>query len=70
MTLTPAYGADYKSQKEVRAAFAADKDFVIADFNHPHSGRYCNRADLLKSTDSTVWIRYAKLRKIVQVDVK
>ena len=69
MTLTPAYGADYKSQKEVRAAFAADKDFIIADVMNPDSGRYCNRADLLGS-ESSVMIRYAKLRKIVQVDVK
>lgn len=69
MTLTPAYGADYKSKKEVQAAFDADKDFVIADISHPDSGRYCNRADLLKS-ESHVMIRYAGLRKVVRIDVK
>lgn len=69
MTLTPAYGADYKSKKEVQAAFDADKDFIIADIIHPDSGRYCNRADLL-GTESYVMIRYSSLRKIVKIDVK
>ena len=68
MTLTPAYGRDFKSQAAVKAAFAANSDFIIADFNHPDSGRYCNRADLLGS-ETSVMIRYAKLRKIVQVTI-
>jgi hypothetical protein len=64
MTLTPAYGRDYKTIAEVKAAFAADKDFVIADVFGGNAGRYVNRPQLL---GQTVTIRYAKLRKVVVV---
>ena len=42
-TLTPAYGADYKTIKEVTEAYDSGKDFV---FNLPVWGaRYCSCRD-------------------------
>jgi hypothetical protein len=69
MTLTPAYGRDYKSVKEVTAAFNADQDFCVADmFSGP--GTYTNRQDLLKSGIGQVTIRYKSLRSVTVVKVK
>lgn len=64
MTLTPAYGRDYKSQKAVREDFNADKDFIIADLYHPDCGRYVNKSQL---TGQTVNIRYAQLTKVMVI---
>ncbi len=64
MTLTPAYGADYKSQKEVKAALDEGKDFIINDITSRWNGLTINKADL-KGT--TFRVRYAKLRKVMEV---
>ena len=40
-----AYGRDYKSQKEVKAAWAEGKDFRINDMSDPDNGRYINKDD-------------------------
>jgi len=70
MTLTPAYGRDYKSKKAVQADLDAGKDFIIADLFHPDSGRYCNNADLKSSGVKTVMIRYNSMRSIQSFKVK
>lgn len=55
----PAYGRDYKSKAAVLADWQAGKDFRCAV-----SGRYLSVRDNLPAQ---VWIRYAKLTKIVRV---
>ena len=60
----PAYGRDYKTQKEVRADWAADKDFRITDYG-PDDGRLINRQQVPAGTHVTV--RYGNGRKTVQV---
>jgi hypothetical protein len=65
-TLTPAYGRDYKSQLEVKSAFYAGKDFIIADFSHPYDGKPMNINDC---SAGTVSIRYSKLTKVCSVIV-
>jgi hypothetical protein len=70
MTLVPAYGRDYKSGKDVKADFAAGKDFTIADYFSPDDGRVTNREDLLRAKVRSVNIRYARLTKIVVIPVK
>lgn len=65
MTLTPAYGRDYKSVQAVREAYNKGDDFVIADMFHEASGRYVNKAQLL--TERNVFVRYQKLTKITLV---
>lgn len=70
MTLTPAYGKDYKNKREVLEAFDADKDFVINDIMSPDNGRYCNKRDLVTQGIKTVNIRYKKLTQVAVVKVK
>ena len=62
VTLTPAYGRDYKSKKAVLAAWNAGQDFGIAT---PNYGRYMSERDNEHFT--SIWIRYNKLERIIQV---
>lgn len=63
MTLTPAYGRDYKTKKAVLTDWNDDRDFIIADFSHPDDGRYANRPQF--NTGDRIQIRYAALRKVL-----
>ena len=69
LILTPAYGRDYRSVKELKTDWDADKDFVVANLFHGN-GTYTNRADLLREGVRSVQIRYAKLRKVTVLQVK
>lgn len=64
MTLTPAYGRDYKSKKEVQAALDADFDFILNDFSSPWDGKPVNQSQLRELRVGVVHVRYCKLRKI------
>jgi hypothetical protein len=66
VTLTPAYGRDYKSQKAVKADWAAGKDFIIETFGHPHEGKPINKQDADGTTD-TYNVRYDQKREAVKV---
>lgn len=70
LILTPAYGRDYRNQKEVVEAFKDNRDFVIHDISSPYDGRYANREDLINTEYTHVNIRYAKLRKVLQVRIR
>ena len=61
--LTPAYGRDYSSQKQVIEDFEDNKDFVIQP-----QGFYINKEQI--PVGLTVNIRYAKLRKVLPIKVK
>ena len=56
---TPAYGRDYKSQKEVKAAWDAGLDFQCQPY-----GQYVNKEDAEK-LNITVQVRYDRLRKVM-----
>lgn len=62
MTLTPAYGRDYKSKAAVLADWNADQDFIEA-----LSGKPVNRADL-SSYEGIITIRYRKLTSAVNIE--
>ena len=64
MTVTPAYGRDYKSQKAVKADWNAGKDFVLRDISSQWDGRLCNKEDL---AGKSVMVRYHNLTRIVKV---
>lgn len=68
ITLTPAYGQDYKSKSEVLGAWKAGADFQIASFG-PESGRYVNCQDLA-GKPTTLSIYYGKLRKVTVIEWK
>lgn len=61
MTLTPAYGKDYKSKKKVEAAFREGKDFHMTDIVKGLSG-YCSIRDFQPGDEVT--IRYKKLTQV------
>jgi hypothetical protein len=65
LTVVPAYGRDYKSQKEVRADYEADKDFRICDMSSPYDGAMVNKSD--KPANVTLMVRYARLTKVVAI---
>jgi len=62
LTVVPAYGRDYKSQKEVKAAWAEGKDFRIEDMSSPDNGRYVNKDDKVKGI--TFNVRFDQNRKV------
>ena len=70
MTLTPAYGRDYKSKKAALADWEAGKDFTIADVFSGDHGRKINREDAVNSGVREVNIRYQQLTKIAVVTVR
>ena len=64
MTVTPAYGRDYKSAKAAKADWNEGKDFMIADVMHPDCGRYVNKPQI---THEKVRIRFDSKRKTCNV---
>ena len=67
MTLTPAYGRDYKSKAAVVADLKADKDFIIADITSRWCGKPANRSQLIEAGTRVVTVRYGKLRKVTRI---
>ncbi len=67
MTAVPAFGRDYKTKKEVLAAWAEGKDFIVRDMFNAWDGRLFNKDSLEKGT--RVGIRYKKLTQQVFVTV-
>jgi hypothetical protein len=64
MTLTPAYGRDYKSMKEVKSDFEAGKDFIIADVMDRYHGKPVNKEQLQAAGVTQVTVRYKNLRAV------
>ncbi len=67
MTLTPAYGRDYKSKAAALADFDDNTDFIINDAFSPWDGKPVNKAQL---SGQKVTIRYSNLKKVFVVQVK
>lgn len=63
--ITPAYGRDYKSMKDVQADFDAGKDFRWQSFD---GEGIVNREDFV--VGAKIQARYAKIRKVGMVTVK
>ena len=64
MTLTPAYGRDYKSKKEVIAAWDSNQDFLVNDVSSPWNGSYINKADAKRASLREVNFRYKRLTMV------
>ena len=60
ITISPAYGRDYKSAKAARSDFDAGKDFKMESI--AHGSGYCSKADFEKGLN--VQIRYDNLKKV------
>ena len=67
LTLVPAYGRDYKSKKEVLAAFDANKDFMLQSFDRQG---LTSKQELAKLNPGAACnIRYKRLTQIVVTKV-
>ena len=70
LTILPAYGRDYKDKQSVLESWQSGQDFRIAA-PFEFSGQYVNRSDIETFKDkipvSSVFIRYGKLRKILEI---
>lgn len=60
--VTPAYGRDYKNQKEVKADWNAD-----LDFQETASGSYINKSGA-KALDLKVIVRYSRNMKVMNMN--
>jgi hypothetical protein len=69
MTVTPAYGRDYKSAKAAKADWEAGKDFIVADISDPYCGKPINIADAKGAGIATINIRYAATTKVTVVTI-
>lgn len=63
ITLTPAYGRDYKSGSDAREDFEAGLDFILNDISSPYDGKPCSIRDFSDGTD--IKLRYKKLRALL-----
>ena len=66
IVLSPAYGRDYKSAKEVKAALLSGKDFRIESIG-PNAGRYCSLRDF--PVGQVLNVRYRGLRQVLSITV-
>jgi len=68
LTVIPAYGRDYKNQKEVLLDWNGGKDFIIKDISSGHDGWMINKQDAGHLGVKYVQIRYDGCRKIMITD--
>ncbi len=64
MTLTPAYGRDYKFKAAAVKDWADGKDFIINDITSQWDGRPTSIRDW---PEDVVYLRYCQLRKVAKV---
>ncbi len=70
MTISGAYGRDYKSKKAALADWNDDKDFEIRDL-FSGGGTYVNRADLNAGGNTqTISLRYKADRSVAVISRK
>jgi len=67
-SIIPAYGRDYRNQKDAKQAWADGKDFIIQNFFSPDDGRYVSINDI--GPDDTAELRYSNLSKVIIVKGK
>jgi hypothetical protein len=69
LTLSPAYGRDYKSKADAKQAWEEGKDWTIEGM-HPDAGRYTSIRDIdmfLADGYDSVRLRYNGLRDLVDL---
>ena len=64
ITLTPAYGRDYKSKAAAQSDLDAGKDFILNDYASRWNGKPVNKDQLVNHLAlREVVVRYGGLRK-------
>jgi hypothetical protein len=62
INLVPAYGRDYKSQKEVQQAWDENKDFIVQGL--AGHGQATNKSESIELGVKIALIRYARMTKV------
>ncbi len=62
INLVPAYGRDYKSQKEVQQAWDENKDFIVQGL--AGHGQATNKSESIELGVKVALIRYARMTKV------
>jgi hypothetical protein len=70
ITITPAYGRDYRSKAAAQADLDANKDFILSDLMSPWDGRPINRPQLVEQGHRQVNVRFGKGRKVAVLEVR
>lgn len=70
MTLTPAYGRDFKNKAEIRAALIAERDFIGHDGDNPAYYGYVNLQQMPEMEIDVLNVRYSKLTKVAVFNVE
>jgi len=69
MTLVPAYGRDYKSVEEIKAALkAGNVDFQCCDVIS--GGGYVTGKELLTAGKTSINVRYKQQRSVAVIDLR
>ena len=63
ITVTPAYGRDYKSAKAAKTDWNAGKDFILQDITSPWDGKPINK-EQADAENYKVNIRYKRMTQI------
>ena len=66
LTVTPAYGRDYKSGKAAKIDWNGNKDFIVCDIFSPSDGKPINKLDAEKFK-LKITIRFNRLTKVCNV---
>lgn len=66
ITLTPAYGRDYKSGKAAKLDFNANKDFIINDIFNRYDGKPINKSQCVEAGYKVI-LRFNKLTKTTAI---
>lgn len=69
ITLTPAYGRDYKNKASAIKDLHEEKDFILMDISSPYYGKPINITDLMHMGYKAVNIRYSNLSKIAVIEL-
>ena len=67
MTLTPAYGRDYKSRAAIITDLKAGKDFAYSAFGAGVRARPINLPQILETGVASISVRYAGSRKVAVI---
>jgi hypothetical protein len=68
ITVSPAFGQDYRSKKEAMEAWHSGRDFFLEGMDGRPMGSYCSIRDFPNST--RVSIRYARKTKQTYTDAE
>lgn len=66
-TLTPAYGRDYRSRRDVELDLESGRDFLVSNVHDPHDGKPVNAEQLVELGFTHAMVRFNGMRRIAEV---